>query len=94
MSHSRPSAREARFLPVSDAHGASWLRRPYFRGAMNEPGRVHATKPYLSITEASVCVTLSIAMTIGNEQCVLCGDVDWEPRQANDLTALPTSSEV
>jgi EAL domain-containing protein (putative c-di-GMP-specific phosphodiesterase class I) len=94
VSHTRPSQREARFLPVSDAHGASWLRRPYFRGALNEPGRVHATRPYLSITEASVCVTLSMATTIGTEQCVLCGDVDWEPRQPTDLADLPTSSEA
>ncbi|MBV8629092.1 MAG: EAL domain-containing protein [Paraburkholderia sp.] len=67
----------SRFLPLSDAKGASWLRRPYFRAAMREPQRVQVTRPYLSINEATPCVTLSIATRIGDKACVLCGDIDW-----------------
>ncbi len=68
---------EARFLPLDDAAGANWLRRPYFRAALNAPSRVHATGPYLSINEAVPCVTLSIAVQAGDRLCVLCGDIDW-----------------
>ncbi|MBS6362240.1 MAG: EAL domain-containing protein, partial [Burkholderia sp.] len=71
------AARETRFLPLSDAQGANWLRRPYFRAAIAEPGRVQVTRPYLSINEALPCVTLSIALRIGDTQRVLCGDIDW-----------------
>ncbi|CAG4887721.1 EAL domain-containing protein [Paraburkholderia gardini] len=69
----------SRFLPLSDAKGASWLRRPYFRAAIREPQRVQVTQPYLSINEATLCVTLSIATRIGERTAVLCGDIDWHP---------------
>lgn len=71
------AAHEARFLPVADAQGANWMRRPYFRAAIETPERVHATKPYLSINEALPCVTLSLAVRVGERLCVLCGDIDW-----------------
>lgn len=68
---------EARFLPVAEAQGANWMRRPYFNAAIDAPERIHATKPYLSINEALPCVTLSMAVRIGERLCVLCGDIDW-----------------
>jgi EAL domain-containing protein (putative c-di-GMP-specific phosphodiesterase class I) len=77
------AAYETRFLPLADAQGANWLRRPYFRAAINAPERVHVTRPYLSINEAIPCVTLSIATRVGGQMCVLCGDIDWaEEEQA------------
>ncbi|HVW49745.1 MAG TPA: EAL domain-containing protein [Trinickia sp.] len=75
---------EARFLPVADAQGANWMRRPYFHAAIEAPDRVHATRPYLSINEALPCVTLSVAVRIGAGLCVLCGDIDWQ----EDATGL------
>ena len=71
------AAHETRFLPLADAQGANWLRRPYFRDAINAPERVHVTRPYLSINEAVPCVTLSVATRVGEQTCVLCGDIDW-----------------
>jgi EAL domain-containing protein (putative c-di-GMP-specific phosphodiesterase class I) len=71
------AAHETRFLPLADAQGANWLRRPYFRAAINAPERVHVTRPYLSINEALPCVTLSMATRVGEQTCVLCGDIDW-----------------
>ncbi|WP_322103749.1 EAL domain-containing protein [Paraburkholderia sp. J41] len=70
--------RDARFLPLEDAQGASWLRRPYFRAALATPGHAHVTGPYLSINEALPCVTLSVAVPVGERLHVLCGDVDWQ----------------
>jgi EAL domain-containing protein (putative c-di-GMP-specific phosphodiesterase class I) len=71
------AAHETRFLPLADAQGANWLRRPYFRDAINAPEHVHVTRPYLSINEALPCVTLSVATRVGEQTCVLCGDIDW-----------------
>jgi hypothetical protein len=68
---------EARFLPMADAQGANWMRRPYFNAAIEAPDRIHATQPYLSINEALPCVTLSMAVRIGERLSVLCGDIDW-----------------
>lgn len=75
------AAHEARLLPLIDAQGANWLRRPYFRAALGDPDRVHVTKPYLSINEALPCVTLSVETRMGGQRCVLCGDIDWMPEE-------------
>ncbi|WP_323119687.1 sensor domain-containing phosphodiesterase [Burkholderia alba] len=74
---------ETRFMPLADAQGANWLRRPYFRAAIAEPQRVHATRPYLSINEALPCVTLSAAIRVNDTLCVLCGDIDWLDEEAD-----------
>jgi EAL domain-containing protein (putative c-di-GMP-specific phosphodiesterase class I) len=71
------ASHETRFLPLTEAQGANWLRRPYFRAAIDDPGRVHVTRPYLSINEAVPCVTLSVATQVADRTCVLCGDIDW-----------------
>ncbi|KAF1028473.1 MAG: putative cyclic di-GMP phosphodiesterase PdeC [Burkholderia plantarii] len=83
------AAHEARFLPLDDAQGANWLRRPYFRAAIAEPQRVQATRPYLSINEALPCVTLSIAIRVGDALHVLCGDIDWCDRSGEVAAAMP-----
>ncbi|MFP4902124.1 EAL domain-containing protein [Paraburkholderia sp. BR14261] len=70
--------RDARFLPLEDAQGASWLRRPYFRTALVTPGRVHVTGPYLSINEAHLCVTASVALQTEHGVQVLCVDINWD----------------
>jgi EAL domain-containing protein (putative c-di-GMP-specific phosphodiesterase class I) len=68
---------DARFEPLNDARNAIWMRRQYFQQAIAETGRVHISKPYLSITGGSLCVTLSIATYHGDKLRVLCGDINW-----------------
>lgn len=68
---------DARFEPLNDVRNAIWARRQYFQKAIAEPGRVHISKPYLSITGGSLCVTLSIATHQKDGLQVFCGDIDW-----------------
>lgn len=68
--------RNPRYAPLADARGANWFRRPYFLKAINRPGEMQWTRPYLSITDVHMCMTLSIAFDIGNERQVLCCDLD------------------
>ena len=74
----RASQRAKRFRPLLHSEGASWERRPYFIGAMRTPGQVHLTPPYLSINEAHLCVTASIAAQTPRGMQVLCVDINWE----------------
>ncbi|MBW8835402.1 MAG: EAL domain-containing protein, partial [Burkholderia sp.] len=74
----RASQRAKRFRPLLHSEGASWERRPYFIQAMRTPGRVHLTPPYLSINEAHLCVTASIAAHTPGGTQVLCVDINWE----------------
>lgn len=70
-------APDPRFRPLADARGAVWSRKPYFRRALAEPGRVQATRPYLSLTGANMCVTLSILLPTATGPRVYCVDLDW-----------------
>lgn len=74
----RVSRRAKRFSPLLHSQGASWERRPYFIAAVRAPGRVQVTAPYLSINEAHLCVTASIAAETAQGLQVLCVDMNWE----------------
>ncbi len=66
---------QARFLPVAGTAGANWSRRPYFQRAIVAPGEVQCTRPYLSVTGARMCITLSLALRDGAHLRVLCCDL-------------------
>lgn len=74
----RAPAQDDRFAPCADARGANFCRRPYFRRAMEAPGRVQVSRPYLSIRDARTCVTMSIAYEVDGKQRVLCTDLDYD----------------
>lgn len=65
-----------KFAPLQKTRQSSWYRRPYFKNAMANPGQVQVSRPYLSLTAASMCVTLSLAFMQQGRQRVLCCDLD------------------
>lgn len=71
------AAPSPRFRPLANASDARWSRRPYFRRAIRQLDRVQVTRPYLSATTASMCVTLSVGFLRDGEPLVLCGDIAW-----------------
>ncbi len=75
--HLHVTSPDPRYAPLSDARGANWSRRHYFRRAIAQPERVHVTRPYLSVTRATPCLTTSIAFKFNGELRILCGDVGW-----------------
>jgi EAL domain-containing protein (putative c-di-GMP-specific phosphodiesterase class I) len=78
LPHGRTSQRAKRFRPLLHSEGASWERRPYFIQAVRAPGHVQLTPPYLSINEAHLCVTASIASQTARGMQVLCVDINWD----------------
>ena len=77
VSFSSPSLSDPRFKPLADSSDAIWERRHYFRRAINQPGEIQVSRPYLSIAGGNMCVTLSVAVFSGKEIIVLCGDLMW-----------------
>lgn len=63
--------------PLADASGANWMHRPYFRRAVTNPGSIQVTRPYLSIADARLCLTLSIDLDAGGSRRVLCCDIEY-----------------
>lgn len=72
--HAR-NTRDLRFAPVENGQGANWSRRPYFRRARREPGRVHISRPYLSINNGLKTVTLSFGLEAPAGLRIFCVDV-------------------
>ena len=70
---------DPRFRPVSNVSSAVWSRRPYFQRAVAAPGQVQISRPYLSITDARMCITLSILLkNEPSQECIYCADILWE----------------
>lgn len=65
---------DPRFRPLEDANSADWFRRHYMRRAILHPGQLQITRPYLSITGAHMCTTLSMMFKIDGGDFILCCD--------------------
>lgn len=71
-------AQDSQYRSLSQSRHARWSRRPYFRRAIENIGKVQVTRPYLSISSGLLCVTVSIAYRGWDDQLrVLCGDLHW-----------------
>ena len=66
---------DRRFQPLEHASDALWLRRSYWRRALQQYGTVQATRPYLSASSGALCVTLSISFGDPQRPRVLCLDL-------------------
>ncbi len=64
--------------PLYQAAGAKWHLRPYYRNAVNNPDELQITPPYLSITDAELCITLSQTIRMNGEMHILCCDLKWD----------------
>jgi EAL domain-containing protein (putative c-di-GMP-specific phosphodiesterase class I) len=69
------SAADPRYAPLSDTTGAVWSRRSYFQHAVDQPGVLYMSEPYLSMTDPRSCVTMSMAIEIDECMHVLCADL-------------------
>ncbi len=76
-----------RFAPIAEASNADWSRRTYFRRAKRHPGEIQITGPYLSLPDARMCVTLSLAVTKPESggHLVACADIEWTGNSHADL---------
>ncbi len=66
---------DPRFRPLESTTRAAWYRQHYLRQAIAEPDVLHVTAPYLSVTGASMCVTLSMGFRHQGRLQVLCCDI-------------------
>ncbi len=69
---------DPRYAPLFETVGANWFRRPFFQNAINNPGQVHISTPYLSLTGSYMCVTFSEAIRCGGDTYVFCCDLNMD----------------
>jgi EAL domain-containing protein (putative c-di-GMP-specific phosphodiesterase class I) len=71
---------DLRHEPLMSARGANWTHRHYFRRAISLPSKVQVSRPYLSLTDPQLCLTLSCAVSTGQGTVVLCCDLEYPLR--------------
>lgn len=76
---------DPRFRPLESTSSADWYRQQYLRRALAQPEKLQATAPYLCVTGAYMCVTLSLGFYLNGELRVLCCDILSNPVDA-DIT--------
>ncbi len=72
---------DLRFKPLECTTNADWFQQQYLRQALTTPDRLQVTTPYLCVTGAHMCVTLSLAFHYRGELRVLCCDILANPAQ-------------
>ncbi|AOY90106.1 diguanylate phosphodiesterase [Marinobacter salinus] len=73
---------DPRFRPLESTTSADWFRQQYLRQALAQPESLHVTAPYLCVTGAYMCVTLSRGYYQNGELRVLCCDILANPSQS------------
>ena len=70
-----PHTLDTRYRSLGNTKGANWSRRIYFKRAIAEPLSIQYTRPYLSLINAQLCTTISMAIEIQDKTYVLCCDI-------------------
>ncbi|MFD2229600.1 EAL domain-containing protein [Alkalimarinus sediminis] len=74
-SRQNETAHNQKFKPLENTKSADWFRQHYLRRALSHPNELQITRPYLSVTGAYMCVTLSLLFKSGDQQIVICCDI-------------------
>ena len=87
------ASRDERLTPIRPVTGTNWTTKPFFRRAIEAPGKIQITRPYLSATGPRLCVTLSYALLLNGSYHVLCVDLDFAALAGADLAFGLTKME-
>ena len=68
---------DIRHAPLLSGENANWSHRHYHYRAMQTPGVMQISRPYLSVAGSHMCITVSQAVSINGKTFVFCCDLDW-----------------
>lgn len=66
---------DKRVLPLIAGKNASWSHKYYHFRAINQPGKLQVTRPYLSVAGLHMCITVSQAIEVNDTVFVFCCDL-------------------
>ena len=69
---------DKRVLPLLSGQNASWSHKYYHFRAINQPGKMQVTRPYLSVAGLHMCITVSQSLEIEGHKFVFCCDLEWK----------------
>lgn len=68
----------ARFAPLLCGDNANWSHKHYHYRALKQPGVVQISRPYLSVADSRICITVSQTVEVHGRLHVFCCDLDWQ----------------
>lgn len=72
---------DIRFTPLLAGENANWSHRHYHHRALQHPGTIQISRPYLSVAGSHMCVTISQAIELDDKLLVFCADLDWNDEE-------------
>ena len=67
-----------RFAPLLCGDNANWSHKHYHYRALKQPGVIQISRPYLSVADSRMCITLSQTVRVLGRLHVFCCDLDWQ----------------
>jgi EAL domain-containing protein (putative c-di-GMP-specific phosphodiesterase class I) len=67
-----------RFAPLLCGDNANWSHKHYHYRALKQPGVIQISRPYLSVADSRMCITVSRTVEVGGKLHVFCCDLDWQ----------------
>jgi EAL domain-containing protein (putative c-di-GMP-specific phosphodiesterase class I) len=67
-----------RFAPLLCGDNANWSHKHYHYRALKQPGVIQISRPYLSVADSRMCITVSQTVKVGGTLYVFCCDLDWQ----------------
>ncbi|NLQ18723.1 EAL domain-containing protein [Marinomonas sp. M1K-6] len=68
----------ARFAPLLCGDHANWSHKHYHYRALKQPGIIQISRPYLSVADSRMCITVSQTVVVGGTLYVFCCDLNWQ----------------
>ena len=67
-----------RFAPLLCGDNANWSHKHYHYRALKQPGVIQVSRPYLSVADSRMCITVSQTVKVLGRLHVFCCDLDWQ----------------
>ncbi|AFJ02217.1 hypothetical protein Q7C_1060 [Methylophaga frappieri] len=69
---------DKRFTPLISGDNANWSHKHYHFRAIENPGQIQVSRPYLSVADSRMCITVSQTVVVDDRLFVFCCDLDWQ----------------
>ncbi len=68
---------DPRYTPLLSGDNANWSHKHYHFRAVEHPGKMQISRPYLSVADSRMCITVSQTVVMDDKLFVFCCDLDW-----------------
>lgn len=69
---------DKRFAPLLSGDNANWSHKHYHFRALERPGEMQVSRPYLSVADSRMCTTISQTLVVNGQLFIFCCDLDWQ----------------